>query len=151
MKIKGIEVLIDEVDLALIRDYNWSWSRGYLQARVDGKVRYLHCMVAERTGLDVSNEIDHIDGNKTNNQRKNLRSATRSQNARNRKIQSNNTSGFKGVCWDKDRNKYRAYIRVDYKLIHLGYFDDPIEAARVYDKAAILYFGEFAKLNFLKE
>jgi hypothetical protein len=92
--------------------------------------------------------VDHIDGNGLNNQRANLRAATKSQNSRNVAVRSDNTSGFKGVSWDKVARKWRAYISVDRKRKFLGYYTDPAEAALAYDRAALAASGEFAWLNF---
>ena len=106
----------------------------------------LHKLIAERMGL--VGEIDHEDRNKLNCQRTNIRHATHSQNGANRAILPNNTTGFKGVAWDKYHKKFRVEIRVNWKPIFLGYFDVREEAARAYDRAAIKHFGEFASLNF---
>lgn len=92
-------------------------------------------------------EIDHIDGDGLNNYPENLRAATRDENARNVRMKTNK-SGYTGVCWRKDCKKYQAQITADRKNRHLGMFDDPIEAAKAYDKAAREYHGEFATLNF---
>jgi hypothetical protein len=59
-----------------------------------------------------------------------------------------NTSGFKGVWWNKKAEKWKGQIQVDGKKIHLGLFSDPTVAARAYDEAATEHFGEFAHLNF---
>ena len=91
--------------------------------------------------------IDHIDRNGLNNQRNNLRDSTRSQNNANRGLNKNNTSGYKGVCWNKQKQKWHARIRVNYKYVQLGLFDNIKDAARAYNKAALKYFGEFAWLN----
>lgn len=83
-----------------------------------------------------------------NNTRNNLRLATYSQNRVNRELRSNNKSGFKGVCWNKSRENWEVTIQINGKHRHIGYYDTPEEAARVYDEAAIKYHGEFARLNF---
>jgi hypothetical protein len=92
--------------------------------------------------------VDHRDKNGLNNQRENMRICTTAENVRNRKRLRNNTSGYKGVCWNKQGLNWQAMIWVDLKSIRLGYFDDPIEAAHAYDKAALKYYGDFAQPNF---
>jgi len=91
--------------------------------------------------------IDHINGNTLDNRKVNLRVCTHKQNCRNTKFQVG-ASKFKGVSWDKDREKWQSGIRVDDKRKALGRFDSEEDAARAYDIAARENFGEFAKLNF---
>jgi len=91
--------------------------------------------------------IDHINHNGLDNRNANLRLATFAQNARNSR-RRRNRSGYKGVCFTKDKGKYRAVIWHDNKRIHLGYFDSSISAALEYDRAAKKYHGDFAVLNF---
>ena len=91
--------------------------------------------------------IDHINGNGLDNRRNNLRIATQSQNRANSIINKNNTSGHRGVYWYKPYNKWMVMIMVNYKQIFLGYHIDKLKAVRIYNKSAIKYFGEFAKLN----
>lgn len=98
--------------------------------------------------LDSSEFVDHLDRDPLNNQRDNLRLASRSQNGANRNIRKNSLSGYKGVSWHKTAKKWTAKLTLNGKLIHLGYFDDPIDAAKAYDQAAREYFGEFAVTNF---
>lgn len=108
------------------------------------------------TGADPLNlEIDHINGNKTDNQIKNLRKATTNQNNANAKkrliINKNKCSSvFKGVYWDKRRKKWHTQLSFKGKTKHIGYFKEEKEAAKAYNEAAIKYFGEFAKLNEIK-
>ena len=97
----------------------------------------------ERPDSDVV--IDHIDGDPTNNRWTNLRVCSPKQNARNSKRPSSNTIGYKGVS--RSLSKFRAYITVDRRQIHLGSFSDPREAHDAYVEAAKKYFGEYACLN----
>jgi hypothetical protein len=92
--------------------------------------------------------VDHADRNSLNNQLSNLRLATRSQQGHNQRLRSTNTSGYRGVTWDKQMGKWQARIMVNGKRIHLGFYADPKEAALAYDAAAKIHYGEFAVLNF---
>lgn len=93
--------------------------------------------------------VDHKNGNPLDNRRSNLRLATHSQNMQNRgKRRCKTSSRFVGVCFDKEYELWRAYIRYQGKRIYLGRFDSEIKAAMAYDTAAKKYFGEFARLNF---
>jgi hypothetical protein len=91
--------------------------------------------------------IDHLDGNPLNNQKKNLRICTHSENMRNRNLYVNNTSGFKGVYWHKTTKKWMSYIRINKKSLYLGIYTCPIDAGRAYNDAALKYHGEFAHIN----
>jgi len=101
-------------------------------------------------GLSDNQEVDHIDRNRKNNRASNLRPCTSTQNHTNTLKQSNNKSGYKGVCWDKKRGKWLSQIAFQKKHFHLGRYDRIEDAARAYDSAATKYFGEFARLNFPK-
>jgi len=96
-------------------------------------------------------EIDHEDHDGLNNRRKNIRAATRSQNNANRKLvkQKPTSSKYRGVSWNRQRNKWCAGIKVNGKNMNLGGFTSEVDAARAYDVAAVQYFGQFARLNFL--
>lgn len=95
-------------------------------------------------------QVDHINGDTTDNRRANLRLANSSQNCCNRHIPSR-TSKYKGVYYERSENRYRVCIMKNGKRISIGRFKDEIEAARAYDSAALKYHKEFAKLNFPKE
>lgn len=91
--------------------------------------------------------LDHINRNKLDNRSCNLRECTNQQNQANRPHQKNNSSGFKGVSFNKNKI-YEAKIMFFKKRIHIGYFNDPEEAARAYDAKAREFFGDFALCNF---
>lgn len=92
-------------------------------------------------------EVDHKDGNPSNNAIANLRLATSSEQKRNKGVQSNNRSGLKGAFYHACRKgkKWRSQIKVDDDLIFLGYFHTAKEAHEAYRAAAVTYFGEFAR------
>lgn len=120
---------------------------------VNGKQEnlYLHREVmGVLLGRELSHEeeVDHVDLNPLNNVEDNLRLASRGQNARNTSKHKDNTSGYKGVNWNTRVEKWLSRICVDLKRVHLGYFSNPEDAARAYDRAAIELHGEFAKTNF---
>lgn len=109
----------------------------------------LHRWVLEQNGIDAIDEIDHINRNGLDNRLCNLRAASGSQNQWNQALKNNNKSGYKGVSWYKKYNKWRSQISINNKCKHIGYFDDIIEAARAYDRTAIINFGiDYAYLNF---
>lgn len=143
---KGQFALVDDADYDWLMQWKWCYAAvGYAVSRIQGRVVYMHRLIA---GSPQGMEIDHVDHDKLNNCRSNLRIATRAQNNGNRLKQPNTTSRYKGVAWYKAQGRWRAMIHRDDRPIFLGYFDDEIEAARAYDRAARELFGDFAKTNF---
>jgi hypothetical protein len=123
-------------------------SRGYTRIKIDGREYLAHMMAwAIHYGEWPDMQIDHIDGNRSNNRILNLRLATGSQNSSNIGISPSNTSGYKGVYRDKKTGKWIARIKVRGKFIYLGTRESPHEAAHEYNKGAIQHHGEFARLN----
>lgn len=89
-------------------------------------------------------DIDHINGDATDDRLCNLREATRTQNMANKRMHKNNKSGVKGVFWDKQRNKWRSVVIKDRKKHHVGFFDDKHVAGAAYLAKAREIYGEFA-------
>jgi hypothetical protein len=117
---------------------------GYIRIYIDGRWYMAHRLIwLHAYGTWPEHEIDHVDGDKTNNRLCNLRLATTSQNNANRPVHKNNKCGFKGVALY--RGKWRSQIQVDGKNHHLGYFDTAEEAHAAYVAAAEKHFGRFAR------
>lgn len=136
----------DLEDYDKIKDYCWHYDKdGYILSSVYNETSIkMHNLLMNATDGTV---VDHKNGNRNDNRKENLRIATFSQNGYNSNKPSNNTSGYKGVHWNKSMNAWQARIQVDGKRYNLGYFNDKIDAAKAYNEAAIIYHGEFAKLN----
>lgn len=119
-------------------------STGYTAISLDQKVYTAHRLAFFWvTGEWPPEEVDHIDGNRTNNRWSNLRLATRSQNMGNTPKYRNNTSGHKGVFWHKKACKWMVQIQVQGKLKYLGLFVSFEEACQVQEAAAKKAFGQF--------
>ena len=146
---------VDDDDFQRISKYKWSYINGYAkraQYREDGERRLygLHRFIM---GLSMESDlmVDHINGDKLDNRKENLRICTKGQNNNNHGPKNRlgkSTSKYKGVSYKKDTvKKWRARIAVEGREINLGRFSSEIEAARAYNDAAIKYFGEYAWLN----
>ena len=97
----------------------------------------------------VGEYADHINSQRLDNRRCNLRPATHSQNGQRRKVQANSRTGYRGVIHSP--HGWRAHLYCNKKHISLGYYSDIIEAAKAYDRGAIKYFGPNAATNFPQE
>jgi len=120
----------------------WYAARGL----ADGTTIFMHRQIAERAGI-LARCIDHIDRNGLNNCRSNLRPATQSQNIANGGMWRSNTSGFRGVVYDKSRRLWKAQLKHRKHTEYLGRFSTPEEAASAYNARARELFGEFAFVN----
>lgn len=144
---KRLHELFDYVDGELIRNGKIAGSvnkRGYRVICVDRKIYKAHRLVFLYHHGYLPEQVDHIDGDKLNNNIANLRAANNSKNMMNRGMLSNNTSGSKGVFWDKEVSKWRVAVRVDKKLRSFGRFDDKELAELVAMMAREKYHQEFA-------
>lgn len=117
---------------------------GYLMVNFSSKRLSVHRLVFLLHHGYLPSVVDHINGNPLDNRIENLREATHSKNLQNMKTPSSNTSGRKGVSWNKKSWRWIAYIRADGKLKHLGSFKDISDAIRCRESAENIFYGEFA-------
>lgn len=145
---RNFSTFVDDEYFEKLRNYPWRLSKqGYVIAYDKTTKRHLrlHRVI---TGAKTGELVDHINNNPLDNRKSNLRICGDYGNARNKSIHKNNRTGYKGIHLIPSSGRYRAHIMVNRKYFHLGMYSTPEEAAHAYDKAAIEYFGEFAKLNF---
>lgn len=129
--------------------------RGYLRVSISGKYYYVHRIIFLFTKDYLPDEIDHINGDKLDNSESNLRDATHQENTRNVKS-TVGSSKYKGVSWSVDKQKWRVYCTDESRgqiscgrnrQRYVGQTVCEITAAKMYDSAALVLFGEFAWLN----
>jgi hypothetical protein len=119
---------------------------GHMIVGIDGKMFGLHRVIWKMMiGNDpMDHQIDHIDGDGLNNRWSNLRAASHAENARNSRFSRRNSSGVKGICWEKRVGKWRAGIGSEGRFLFLGHFNDLEVAAAVVRAARIQHHGKFA-------
>jgi hypothetical protein len=143
--------IVDKRDAQSIDQHNWyaQHSRGsfYAYRRDKSEGRKLIAMNREILKAPSGSFFDHINRDTLDNRRSNLRICTSPENLRNSGPNARNKSGFKGVYWDREKKKWSAQICVMNKKIHLGRFDEKLEAAIAYNVAAKILHGEFSWLN----
>jgi HNH endonuclease len=122
--------------------------RGYVDIKIDGRSYLAHRLAwLYMTGEFPIHEIDHINGNPSDNRWTNLKEGTHSQVTRPHRIYKTNISGYNGVHWRKDADKYRVRITIDNKRISLGHYSDFEEACKARVEAEKEYFGKFKSVK----
>jgi len=146
------------VSVGAWRSWNTKWAgkrafrkadkEGYLLGKFQQNDLKAHrvAWIVHYGSLAADTEIDHINGDPSDNRIANLRLATRAENGRNTRIRVDNTTGFKGVCKIKGRNKWRAQIKVGNRKGAYGLFDTPEDAYAAYCKASAELHGEFGRV-----
>ena len=151
---QGQLATVDDVEFECVSKFKWSASRrentyyAYHNEHTSRGLKrvYLHRFILGITDPKIL--VDHRDRNGLNCQRSNLRICTSSQNQANSKVSKNKIGEYKGVYWDGRRKKWEVKIMYKRRSRFLGYFDDPVQGAKMYDLMARKLFGEFAKTNF---
>jgi hypothetical protein len=146
---QGKVAIVDDDDYDYLMQWKWHILSGRYAGtnmKINGKSKsiYLHRFIMK---VSKDMQVDHIDNNKLNNVKTNLRICTHTQNMINRPVYSNSKSGFKGVIFYDKLKKYIARINFNNKEYYLGCYIDPKDAARAYNEAAQKYHTEFAHLN----
>jgi hypothetical protein len=147
---RGREFIIDSEDLDRVLQFWWGiyWPEGYndwhIMRRSPNHIYLWRFLLEPPDNM----EIDHINHDRLDNRKQNLRLATKSQNHMNRRKRNGTTSEYKGVYWSKHVKKWRAYGSLNQIRTYLGYFNSELDAAKAYDAWALYTFKEYALLNF---
>lgn len=150
---QGKFALVDNEDFEWLNQFKWCYDHGYAKRGIkikntkNTKTIFMHRLILNPPPDKFT---DHIDRNKLNNQRNNLRICTQTENNQNNPKQKTNTSGYKGITWEKQRKKWIAQIRHKNKRLKIGRFNTKEEAALAYNKAAAKLHGKFANINIIK-
>lgn len=126
---QGLVTLVDDEDALAVGEYLWYCTpRGYVKRCVGSKIIYLHRVLA---GLSPGDglEVDHVDLDRLNNRRSNLRVTRHAENAQNQRSRPGTSSPHRGVSWSRQMGRWRAFGKVGGRWKHLGYYDDPEAAA----------------------
>jgi hypothetical protein len=148
---QGQNAIVDASDYDWLSQWNWyalwaAHTKSFYAVRHDAPCSPTIRMHRLILNCGKDEEVDHRDHDTLNNRRCNLRKCTGTQNAINRRMRSNNTSGFKGVCWDKKSQKWRSYINANGVRRNLGLFTRKELAAAAYIGAAKELHKDFACL-----
>jgi len=145
---QGRVSIVDDEDYEELSKYNWHFCHGYASRRITiNRKRTSLLMHRQIMNATKGQELDHINGDRSDNRKSNLRFVTRQQNAFNQKSSKNSSSQYRGVSIIRKYNKWISKIRVNNKLIYLGKFNTEEEAANVYNIKAKEVYGEYARLN----
>ena len=148
---QGKFAIVDDEDYDALSKFKWTHSGGYAYrlktTKGISKKVWLHRVINNTPeGLFT----DHINGDRLDCRKINLRTCTQSQNNKNASKRKDNSSGFRGVYWFKLTNNYRANISVNGKRICLGFYSCPKKAAQAYNLAATKHHKDFARLNIVE-
>jgi hypothetical protein len=144
-KIKKIDIIIDEDLYYDIIKYKWCKNKNDIRTLINNKQIALSRYIMNYKG---ENYVDHINNNPLDNRKCNLRIVTPEQNNMNKSSHKNSSSKYIGVYWHKQNKKWQTSITFKGNTVHLGTFEDEIEAAKARDIATLKYFGEHGNLNF---
>lgn len=146
--VRGEEFIVDAEDYECLSKLRWyscdGYARNYKHKNNKTTQKLMHRMILRvRKGM----EVDHINGNRADNRKSNLRICKVGINSRNSCLRKDNTSGYKGVCRHKGHNNWIAGYGGKGGRIHIGSFKTAEAAAKAYDKAVLKAYGEYAKTN----
>lgn len=146
--------IIDDEDFEYLNQWKWYYHQGYAHRTLHLNSKKAKTISMHRTIMKEPKDklVDHINMNGLDNRKSNLRICNKKENSRNSGIQKNNKSGYVGVSKNSSSKKlWQVRIGYNGNKIHLGYFNDKIEAAKAYNEKALELYGEYARLNIIED
>lgn len=147
---QGKFAIVDDDKYQYLMQWRWHTHRKgnlfYVCRKENEELIYMHRQILN---AKRGESVDHRNHNGLDNRLVNIRLCTHQQNCQNQRKVKFGTSQYKGVSWNKAERKWRAVVRSKGELIHIGYYDSEIDAAKAYDEKALELFGEFANCNFM--
>lgn len=149
---QGKYTLVDDKDYEWLNQWKWHITkkgyaaRNYWEGKITKNIK-MHRLILN---TPINMQSDHINGNRLDNRRNNLRIVNQYQNQRNSRLRKDSITGYKGASWHKASNKWQSQIFANNQKIYLGLYLTKELAAKAYDKKAKELFGEFARLNVIK-
>lgn len=147
---QGKVAIVDDEDYEELAKHKWRFDGRYATTVVKGSQYkiYMHRLIINASKGEL---VDHKNRDRLDNRRDNLRIASYRENSANCKLHSHNTSGYKGVYrFTRGNKRWRAAVTFNDKQISLGYYDNPIDAAKAYNKKALELFGDYARINIIE-
>ncbi len=139
---KSNSFICDNSDWELLKQYKWCFNDRYVSTIINKKRILIHRLIMQPL---ENQEVDHIDNNPLNNKKNNLRICSSSENNMNRKKPKNNTSGHKGVYFDKKAQKWRVYIQINKRTKYIGSYEDIETAIKYREKYEKEIYKEFRR------
>lgn len=137
------EYALVDAQFAYLAEHKWTRTHyGYVRRNIDKVL--MHRLLLDAESKQV---VDHINGDKLDNRLSNIRLCRQADNSKNQKTRRNNTSGYKGVYFDKRLKKFVARVKCDYKTYFAGSYTNAQQAAEAYNKLAKQLHGEYARVN----
>ena len=147
---QGKYAIVDNEDYDFLNQWKWHANCGYALRKIKAQCKSRQKALAMHRFINNTPEgllTDHIKGRTLDNRKSNLRICSGAENQHNQRLSAANTSGLKGVRWNKKLRKWQTGINVNKKAVYLGLYENKTEAAIAFDKAAVKHHGEFAKTN----
>lgn len=142
---QGFETIVDDEDFDFLMQWSWCYHKGYAVNTKTGRHLYMHRMVNK---TPQGFQTDHVNLDRLDNRRSNLRTVTRAENNINRVVKANSTSKYKGVSWQKRHKNWIAQIKpIGSPRIYLGTFKDELDAATAYNLGVALFGNANTRLN----